>query len=187
MDVLLTYASFWQRLGATVVDVLVLLPVGYFVYEGDSKGLLLLSSVLGTVVTTAYPIALHARGGQTVGKWLTGIRVVDVTGARIGWRQAGWRSVVDIVLGIVFEVAYAVELVSIADARFYGVDAATRERNLMNDDLYIYWLGPALMVWMFSEVVVMLFNERRRSVHDFIAGTVVVAGQSRRLGAASPA
>jgi hypothetical protein len=29
-------------------------------------------------------------------------------------------------------------------------------------------------IWVWSEVVVILFNERRRALHDFIAGTIVV-------------
>ena len=33
------------------------------------------------------------------------------------------------------------------------------------------WLSYA---WMLSEVVTMLFNEKKRAIHDFIAGTVVV-------------
>jgi uncharacterized RDD family membrane protein YckC len=29
-------------------------------------------------------------------------------------------------------------------------------------------------VWMWSELVVLLLNEKRRAIHDYIAGTVVV-------------
>ncbi|WP_255590049.1 hypothetical protein [Marinicella meishanensis] len=31
-----------------------------------------------------------------------------------------------------------------------------------------------MMVWYWSELLVMLTNERRRALHDFIAGTVVI-------------
>jgi uncharacterized RDD family membrane protein YckC len=33
------------------------------------------------------------------------------------------------------------------------------------------WL---LLAWTLSELVVLLFNEKRRAIHDYIAGTVVV-------------
>ena len=32
-------------------------------------------------------------------------------------------------------------------------------------------------LWTWSELIVMLFNQRRRALHDFIAGTVVIADQ----------
>ena len=31
-----------------------------------------------------------------------------------------------------------------------------------------------MQIWIWSEFVSMLFNKRRRAVHDFIAGTVVL-------------
>lgn len=174
-----TYASFWQRLGASLVDVAVFLPLTFIAYEGDSKVLLLLFSVFGTLVSTGYNIALHARFGQTVGKWLVGIRVIDKDGARIGWRQSALRSVIETLLGVLFTVQYAVQLAMVPDAKFYGVDDATRGANLLANDPYLYWIAPVVLLWTFSEVIVMLFNERRRSVHDFIAGTVVVEAERR--------
>jgi uncharacterized RDD family membrane protein YckC len=37
-------------------------------------------------------------------------------------------------------------------------------------------LGPQQgQIWVWSEVVVMLFNKRRRALHDFIAGTIVTS------------
>ena len=31
-----------------------------------------------------------------------------------------------------------------------------------------------LQIWIWSELIVMLTNRRRRALHDFIAGTVVI-------------
>lgn len=179
MIVARTYASFWQRLGASLVDALVLYPLTYLTYEGDSKSLLLLSSVFGTIVSIGYSVALHARYGQTVGKRLTGIRVIDKDGARIGWLQSVLRSVVELLLSVLFTVQYAVQLAMVPDAKFYGVDAVTRQKSLIVNDPSLYWVAPVVLLWTFSEVIVMLFNERRRSVHDFIAGTVVVEAERR--------
>ena len=40
--------------------------------------------------------------------------------------------------------------------------------------------------WLASEIVSVLFNKRRRALHDFIAGTVVIVDRPVRA-AASPA
>ena len=29
-------------------------------------------------------------------------------------------------------------------------------------------------IWIWSEVIVLLFNKRKRAIHDFMAGTVIV-------------
>jgi hypothetical protein len=36
------------------------------------------------------------------------------------------------------------------------------------------WALYLMVAWTFSEVLVMLTNKRRRALHDFIAGTLVV-------------
>jgi uncharacterized RDD family membrane protein YckC len=35
-------------------------------------------------------------------------------------------------------------------------------------------LDYSLTVWIWSEIIVLLFNRRKRALHDFIAGTVVI-------------
>jgi hypothetical protein len=46
---------------------------------------------------------------------------------------------------------------------------------------YAYW------VWLASEVVSVLFNKRRRALHDFVAGTVVVKEAHGSSGSGAPA
>ena len=43
------------------------------------------------------------------------------------------------------------------------------------------WTGYATIaasVWVYSEFIVMLTNEKRRALHDFIAGTIVIVRSS---------
>lgn len=40
--------------------------------------------------------------------------------------------------------------------------------------LWGLWAGYAQTAWLFSELIVLLFNEKKRAIHDFIAGTVVI-------------
>jgi hypothetical protein len=39
---------------------------------------------------------------------------------------------------------------------------------------FAIWVSNDNMVWVGSEMIVMLFNRQRRALHDFIAGTLVV-------------
>jgi uncharacterized RDD family membrane protein YckC len=38
-----------------------------------------------------------------------------------------------------------------------------------------------MQVWIWSEFVTMLFNKKRRAIHDFMAGTVVIKGRRPTL------
>jgi uncharacterized RDD family membrane protein YckC len=103
-----------------------------------------------------------------------GIRVVTVSGAPILWREAALRFSVDIVLGFLQTSSSMVGLLRLPDPEYSSLSWSDRFQRL--DQLSPY-SGPLLWlsnVWVWSEIVVLLFNKRRRALHDFIAGTVVV-------------
>ena len=107
-----------------------------------------------------------------------GIRVVRTTGERIGWREAWLRSSIDVVFSVLGVVSSFIALAAIADAQYYGVGWMQRAQNLQAlGPTWLAWTATASQIWIWSEVVVMLFNKRRRALHDFIAGTVVTAEQ----------
>jgi uncharacterized RDD family membrane protein YckC len=176
----MNYATFWQRFAAMWIDCFVLLPflVLQVWVESYSKPVALVLVLPMTVLYAAYTIYCHGRYAQTVGKHVMGIRVVRTTGERIGWRGAWLRSAVDLAFAALGVISSFVALANIGDADYYGVSWMQRGLNL--HALEPAWLGWTAMVseiWIWSEVVVMLFNQRRRALHDFIAGTVVTAEQ----------
>jgi uncharacterized RDD family membrane protein YckC len=128
------------------------------------------------VLFLAYTIYCHGRFGQTIGKRVMNIRVVRTNGQRIGWWEAWLRSSFDVLFATLGILASFVALTAVSDADYYGVGFLQRTQNL--HALQPWWLGwteIASEVWVWSEVVVMLFNRQRRALHDFIAGTVVTA------------
>jgi uncharacterized RDD family membrane protein YckC len=92
-------AGFWRRLGAFAIDVAVLWAIGrglaFFAYDElvalDGGGWL-----IGFAVTTLYWGWCNSQlgGGGTLGKWLCGIEVVDLDGARLGVGRSIWRAFV---------------------------------------------------------------------------------------------
>jgi uncharacterized RDD family membrane protein YckC len=51
---------------------------------------------------------------------------------------------------------------------------------------WLAWGNAFYFAWLGSEFVVLLLNRRRRALHDFIAGTVVVVARSRQMLPAVP-
>jgi uncharacterized RDD family membrane protein YckC len=110
-----------------------------------------------------YSIVLHGIKGQTVGKMLTRVRVLDVSESQLTIKQAVLRDIVPLaftVMGVVLGIRIAMG----------GVDPLA-DPELTAIDLMIGFTGLA---WFIAEVVTMLWNKKRRALHDYIARSVVV-------------
>ena len=139
------YAGFWLRLGAYLVDLIIMVIIDYAIYfapgfvyfaivgelgsnEPAANAFAVVVLVLCVVVSIAYPICFWRWRGQTPGKMAAGIRVVRIDGSPLGWRAAAMR--------------------------FLGY--------LVN------WLTlGVLFLWVAAD-------DRKRGIHDRMAGTCVV-------------
>ncbi|NQZ30855.1 MAG: RDD family protein [Oceanospirillaceae bacterium] len=171
------YAGFWKRFGAGVVDMLVMLPFMYLTYllEGLSLVVAMGAVVISSSLYSAYSLFFHYKYGATLGKMATGIKVTLPDGKRIGIREALLRSSVDICFAVLLLTAQMTAL-SIADFPMLSTLGFT-ERSEYLLSIYPSWYAKvdiASLVWVFSELFVLLLNKRKRALHDFIAGTVVI-------------
>jgi uncharacterized RDD family membrane protein YckC len=179
----MSYSNFGQRLGAYLIDFLLLSPL--FALQiwasGQSRGIAILATVLVSVVFVGYRVYCHAVWGQTVGKRVTKLRVVRLSGEAIGWRESLLRSAVEIGVTGLTLIAQVIALTTIPEAEYAGLDMMQRESNLQ-----VYtpaWSGHVMTlsgVWYIASLITLFVNDQRRTLHDFIAGTVVAnvaAGQ----------
>jgi uncharacterized RDD family membrane protein YckC len=161
---------------AGLIDLIVLAPCmafGFWAMTASKLSALLVMLPLNAL-SLAYHVVLHARFGQTLGKMAAGVRVMKASGEPISWREAGLRSSVDIVIAVVGMVSYAVMLSHLPDSewRIGWVEHSRRLTQLQ--PAWARWAGYVNQAWFWSEMVVLLFNEQKRALHDFIAGTVVI-------------
>jgi uncharacterized RDD family membrane protein YckC len=166
------YRTFWRRVGAGSIDGLVFLPVtvalAVVIAHKPGPRPLLLWAAFSVSLGWIYSIALHAKYGQTLGKMITGVKVLDVMEHRLPTvAQAIWRDSGAIALGV-FRIAGAVVSASL------GAGSASS----LPGRLALYTSN----LWFLLEVVTMLANPRRRALHDLIAGTVVVRTRLEPVG-----
>jgi uncharacterized RDD family membrane protein YckC len=112
---------------------------------------------------------MHAKYGQTFGKMVCKIKVVDFgTEGAISIRQACLREGIPIAvsLGIVSYQIYAISTGGLS------LDAIAKGQ-MPKDRAYLV-LEKLPLLWGVAEAVTMLSNKKRRALHDYIAGTVVV-------------
>lgn len=152
-------AGFWRRIGALIVDTLVL------AFGGFVLGLLLepvfiqmgaWAALVGFGISLGYFGVLNSRmgNGQTLGKKLLGIRVVDINNHTISFSCSLLR--------------YAV----------YGIPFALQAETVAWGDasaLVIYPVAFLVIGGSFSIIYLYIFNRNtRQSLHDLVAGTFVV-------------
>jgi uncharacterized RDD family membrane protein YckC len=169
------YSGFWSRLGANFLDGLILIPYSFLLLYIYSLNLyayffLIIPSLL---ISFWYNVYLPKRYGGTPGKLIVGLKIVKMDSSSIGWRESFLRFSVNIAF-IIINIVMMVIAVFMADQETYNnltwFDKSTYLASLTNVTL----ITTLSNIWIWSEVIVLLFNKRKRAIHDFIAGTVII-------------
>lgn len=174
------YAGVWSRGLAGVLDTLILLPLlfgpVYFIFYSREVSIIML--VIQMSIYPAYNIYFHAKYGATLGKMLCKIHLATVDLKPIETWRAFYRHAIDLMLAFVSLVGRVFILLYIEESFFghLGFKVSLVKLNEF-EVLESYWsafANDAAMIWILSELVIMQCNKKRRALHDYIAGTVVV-------------
>jgi uncharacterized RDD family membrane protein YckC len=179
------YAGFWRRLGAYALDVLVLLPLILIQWVGTDRYLFFSLYALGPLALFSlfFGVYLVCRYGGTPGKLIMGLRIRHVDGSPIGYRAALVRFLPEFVIWLLAAIGLIVPLFNMTDPDFLKLGFL--ERNRILAELAPPWRRTVDVigeVWVWSEFLVLLTNDKRRALHDFLAGTVVVIHEPRKPG-----
>jgi uncharacterized RDD family membrane protein YckC len=172
-----SYGSFWRRFGAQLLDGLIVMPLTLLIFAGMNytKMFYVYWFVPGMLFSAFFDIYLVRRFGGTPGKRILGMRIAMLDGSRVTVLAAFLR----------YSVMYALSLLSalaMVAASFKLSDASYSSANYIQKMLALQaaaprwnvWVTGAIYAWFLCLAIVMLCNRKRRSVHDFIAGTVVL-------------
>ena len=173
----LRYAGFGPRLASLLLDLIVTLPLGALLLWGTSSFRLfdLYFLIPGTLFGLFYNVYLVRRYGGTPGKLLAGIVIRKVDGTPVGYREAFLRFSITFAFSLLMSVTLLFPLFQMTDAEYLSLSFMERSKRLI--ELAPWWYTPlqwAEAAWIWSELLVLLTNKKRRALHDFIAGPVVV-------------
>ena len=151
------HSTFWPRFWGPTVDGVVLFPITIISELAFLNQEASITTVNAFVLVTAlvqflYNICMNAIYGASLGKMATKIKIIrNSDNQKIGFKEAVLRDIVPLVIVVAFYL-------------FSGSESL--EWSLT--------VSMIMMLWFLAEVVTMLSNEKRRALHDYIAGTVVV-------------
>ena len=170
------YAGFWSRFVAGLLDLVFWLPVFLLVFWLDRASYtgMVIATLLGPALSIPYNVGLVAIYGGTLGKLMRGLRILQVNGDRATWANAWRRSAVDIIISLSAAILTLIALNRISPDFYLTAKDEVRTKMLQEAVPAITWLYWATAVWGLSEFVTLLSNRKRRALHDFIGGTVVV-------------
>jgi uncharacterized RDD family membrane protein YckC len=168
----LSLASIWRRAGARLVDAGLTWAAGFAVVfpitlgaigvpkDGDPWSMPILVTFFGvmSVLPFVYEAVMLSMSGQTIGKRLLGLRVVDVdpAGEPIGWGKAVWRSMIN---NVVYQLGvFLFLLIGVTTPFVYAL-------------LGIFFAAIGVLV---SYLWAIWDQPLHQAVHDRFAGTVVI-------------
>jgi uncharacterized RDD family membrane protein YckC len=171
------YSTFWRRVGAVTLDGLIKLPLSLPIYVGlyYTRLVYLFWLAPSLIITAWYAIYLVMRNGGTPGKRIVDLRIVMLDGAPVTAKAAILRYAVQLSIAVLATLGLALAGLNISDADFQSLNylqkltALTTHAPAWNTAVTRFAIG-----WYLLVAILMLCNSKRRAVHDFIAGTVVI-------------
>ncbi len=174
---ILRYAGFWPRLGAHFLDFIFLSPFIIFLLWGNSHYRLfpLYNLIPSALFGLFFSVYLVRHFGGTPGKLILGIRIRKLEGEPVGYREAFLRYCPEFLFSLILSIVLVFPLFQMTDAEYSSLTYSQKAKR-------VYELAPKCYtpinnlyaIWVWGEFVILLTNKRKRALHDFIAGTVVV-------------
>jgi uncharacterized RDD family membrane protein YckC len=168
------YRTFSRRFWAGFVDAIVLLPIailGKYMWSHHASiptAVFILWYISQTAAYRLYDVLLHGIYGQTIGKRVMGVVVINQDEKQpMTIAQAIRRDIYPVIMAIIGIIIFIPRVLR-------GGYPTTPPTYTTMDWVRSY----SFYGWFLMEFITMLFNSRRRALHDYIAGTVVVRKES---------
>lgn len=166
------YAGFWIRFGAAIIDWLILAPLSlglsYFNIISWKDPLVYL---VITLVTIVYKPAMEYLYGATLGKMSLRLKVVNLKMEAANFGEILLRNVFHIIpnfITLVITVTYY------QIPAFEFVTGYVEYSDLLSNSSLLNAINIAFFLLTIVDVIVLLADDRNRSLHDKIGGTYVI-------------
>lgn len=174
------FVGFWKRVVAVLIDVaigLAFVPLSRPLLSWSIGHRNVLPEVAWQVAWTVLWLWLVVRFGGTPGKLIIGARIVDIHGRFLHWRRAVLRDLPSLVSSVLFFLLIGVAISRYPDSAIHTTFTDTV--RLMNEYGEPYGsIHRVLDLFIFVDIGAILFNAKKRAIHDFIAGSYVITHAS---------
>ncbi|WP_298140613.1 RDD family protein [Flavobacterium sp.] len=172
------YGNFGERFAALLLDGLILSPLTIIILLLNNQNLYYayFTGPLALLLNFVYHIVLPVHYGATPGKLAMGLFILKTDGGYIGYKEAFLKLVPLIIITIIAQI-FSFYGISQADATTFN-DMGWFDKQQYLQSFYPFFGRTVIVilpnVLYFSSLILFLLNDRKRSLTDMIAGTVVV-------------
>jgi uncharacterized RDD family membrane protein YckC len=169
------YAGFWPRLGALIIDGIILAPISYgLTYLNVTlwKGSLIM--VLATLIGMAYKPVMEHLYGATLGKMSLNLKVTNLDFEKSSLSQILLRNIFNIAPSL---VTLVLMIGVYQDPGFQSVSGYSEYSTFLSSFKMIQYVNLLMGGLVIADAIVMLADKRNRAWHDRIAGTFVIEVQ----------
>ena len=152
------YDTFWRRIGARCIDAFIIgfvFGIVNMIFILINSKLTYLLPSIALFILLIYNFWFHYRYGQTIGKRIMEIKVLNISESRINFLQIIIRET------LIFIVFYS-----------YSIYRMWKNQNFTRLDIIM--VGIFNIALLLIDLSIIAINNRKRALHDLIAKTVVV-------------
>lgn len=166
------YHTGFRRLGASIIDGTIFTPLLmldlWILNQTDNVWIIFAWTALNASLYYTYSIYFHYKFGRTIGKWVLRIKVLDVSETKLlTLKQSILRDSLYLVIQIICLLYFLIMVAKTGDLDIIIMD-------------YRNFIDYSFLCWMALELITMLTNEKRRAIHDWLAGSVVIVAKGRQ-------
>lgn len=179
-DTGLSYAGFWRRAAAQIIDAIVFLPLNYLLPFVLAKHLLVAVLVFLFAIMVYYVAMLSSKWQATLGKRLMKIYVVTRSGEKPPLKMVIYRFLLTMVPALPALVP-SIYVVSISQQQLAAQVNSFHFQHVHELVFAMYVLFAiifaAVAVLLLIWYVPVFFTSEKKGVHDMLCGTRVVIGR----------
>jgi uncharacterized RDD family membrane protein YckC len=157
------------------LDGLITTPLVLLIMLNTSRLLMVATVMFSFIFEVFYEVYLVRRFGGTPGKLIVGLRILKTDGSPVGYREAALRVAPDMTFSFLGIIGLLIALSKMTNAEYSGfLNAAFYSQLVALSPAWSRGVSIIERVWNWGELIVLQTNRKKRALHDFIAGTVVV-------------
>ena len=174
------FAGFWKRVLAALIDAAIgwaLLPITLPMMFWCFRHRTIVPNLLFSIVWIIIFLYLVVHFGGTPGKLIVRLRIVDKLGNFLSWKAAIMRIIPCLIISLnsMLQMNSAVHNFP----GFVGAPSFLEVGKALNEYGGIHTiLATIFALFIYIDIGVILFNKKKRAIHDFIAGSYVITRKS---------
>lgn len=175
------YAGFWKRAGATALDGIIgllLFPLTNFVHSLSFENKTILPIAIETLLLLyLFQMFFVMKYGGTIGKLILNLRVINNKGYFLDFGSTFLRVMPYLIITIVnlFQINNVIQTMPTSITSYGIFETAQLIREYGGVYTFLYSL---LSFFVFIDIGTVLFNDKKRAIHDYLAGSFVVTKMS---------